>query len=87
MKTALEHIPSHQKFIMHVDEDVASVTYRMENNIMFLMHSEVPLAQRGQGIGTKLVEKTFDYIQKHQINAIAICSHIRWVKHFKHLSL
>ena len=61
---------------MTVNGQTAYVDYRMRDGRMHLIHSEVPYALRGQGIGKVLVEKTFDYIENQNIEAVAVCSFI-----------
>jgi len=64
---------------MNAENDIAFINYRMRDGFMLLTHSEVPYALRGLGIGKVLVEKTFEYIEEHNINAVAICSFIKIV--------
>jgi len=59
--------------------DIAVIDYRMRDDTMYLVHSEVPLKYRGQGIGRKLVVATKNYLDAHQIHAIPTCGYIRHV--------
>ena len=51
----------------------------MKNDIMYLVHSEVPYELRGQGIGKVLVEKTFEKLTKEGYRAKAVCSYVKAV--------
>ena len=75
----LIHLPDQQQFRLKVQGETCFVNYRMNNNLMYLTHSEVPHALRGQGAGKELVEKTFEFIEAHDIKAVAVCSYIRAV--------
>lgn len=55
------------------------VSYYMENNKYVLWHSEVPLSQRGKGIGRNLVTNTFRYLQENNLKAKITCSYINLV--------
>lgn len=46
--------------------------YVLRDGKMYLTHSEVPGELRGQGIGKRMLENTFEYIQEHNIKAVAI---------------
>ena len=80
MKTELAHDEDRRRFNLHVDGQVAFVSYHYEGDTMYLDHSEVPYHLRGQGIGKVLVEKTFEHIRSNNIKAVAVCSFIRLIK-------
>ncbi len=75
----IKHIPEQQRFEMEVEDRIAKVTYTKENDILYLVHSEVPYQLRGQGIGKILVEKTFQYMEENDLKGEAICSYIKKV--------
>jgi predicted GNAT family acetyltransferase len=65
---------------MYIEDNEAYVDYHFNGDTMYLTHSEVPYQMRGQGIGQKLVEKTFEYIAANNINAVAVCSYIKNIR-------
>ncbi len=73
------HDKKQQQFRLLLDSGVAFIDYKMGGDKMFLVHSEVPFHLRGKDIGKKLVEKTFEYIEQNNIQAVAICSFIKLV--------
>lgn len=75
----ITHIPELKTFTLRVDDDFAKIVYTIENNVLYLIHSEVPRNLRGKGIGKELVEKTFEYLHTHQIKAVAVCSFIKTI--------
>lgn len=74
------HNKSQSQFQMHIGKFIAVVNYKMKDGKMYLTHSEVPYHLRNQGYGQILLENIFAYIEKHQIEAIAVCTYIRYVK-------
>ena len=74
------HSPNKQLLTLALnDNDVAFIEYQLKNEVYYLTHSEVPTNLRGQGIGRKLVQKTFDYLKLNNLQAKAICTYIRKV--------
>ena len=70
------HDIENQQFTLNINGEIAKVEYTLRDNIMFLVHSEVPYNLRGQGIGMVLVEKTFEQLTKEGYKAVAVCSFI-----------
>ena len=73
----INHLPAKQQFTLDLGEKKALISYAKRNGKYFLEHSEVPFELRGQGVGNMLLEKTFEYIENHGIEAIAVCSFIK----------
>ena len=73
------HNQQKKQFQLQLDSGLAIVDYEMRDNVMYLIHSEVPYDLRGKSIGNTLVEKTFEYIEHHNIQAVAICRFIKLV--------
>jgi len=74
------HDKANHQFILHFEGGEAFVDYHLSDGTYYLTHAEVPASVRGKGIGKQLVEKTFDYIDQHQLKAKAICSYIRLIR-------
>ena len=75
--TDFVHDKANQQFRLSVDQHIALVDYVMNGDKLMLTHSEVPVALRGQGVGKVLVDKTFEYLRDHHLQAHAVCSYIR----------
>lgn len=71
------HDIENRQFTLNINGEIAKVEYTLRNNIMFLVHSEVPYILRGHGIGKVLVEKTFEQLTKEGYKASAVCSFIK----------
>jgi len=75
----IKHDKQQQQFTLDINGELAKVDYKIKENKMYLVHSEVPYNLRGQGIGKVLVEKTFEQLTKEGYKAAAICSYVKAV--------
>ena len=75
----IEHDKHHNRFTLNINGELAKVDYKIKNNKMYLVHSEVPYNLRGQGIGKTLVEKTFEKLTEEGYEAVAVCSYVKAV--------
>ena len=75
----LIHDEKASQFRLELEEGIAKVDYKIRNGLMYLIHSEVPYQFRGKGVGKVLVEKVFEYVEQHDIKAVAVCSYIKLV--------
>jgi len=75
----LVHERDQQRFVLDINGELALVEYQVKNDALYLIHSEVPYALRGRGIGKVLVEKTFEKLTEEGYKAVAICSYIKAV--------
>lgn len=74
------HDKVNSRFILPLENsDEAFIDYTLSEGVMHLVHSQVPIQLRGQGVGKELVEKTFEHIHIHGEKAKAICSYIRMI--------
>ncbi len=73
------HDEERKEFRMMVNNHVAKVEYIIKKKKLYLVHSQVHYSLRGRGAGRHLVEKTFEYIESHNLKAVAVCSFIKMV--------
>lgn len=64
------------RFEMNVDGQPAFIQYRLHNNTISLLHTEVPIALEGQGVGAAVVQKAFEYIQQNDLKMFPQCSFV-----------
>ena len=63
-----------KRFEMHVEGHIAFIEYILNvDNIMFLTHTEVPVALEGKGVGKNIVEKALNYIKDHNYTLAPLC--------------
>lgn len=63
-------------FEMAVQDDLAFISYRTNGDVISLMHTEVPEDLEGQGIGSALVEKTFQYLEANNLRMVPRCAFV-----------
>jgi predicted GNAT family acetyltransferase len=61
------------RFEMRVGENIAIIEYKELPGKIALLHTEVEPALEGKGVGTAIVEKTLDYIEKNKLKLIPLC--------------
>ena len=61
------------RFELDADGHVAFVTYRMGKNVITLVHTEVPKALSGKGIGSRLVRGTLDLVRAAGLKLVPVC--------------
>ncbi|NNC82554.1 MAG: N-acetyltransferase [Flavobacteriales bacterium] len=74
------HDEQAKRFILPVNGKQAFINYRVKEGVLHLTYAETPYELRGQGIGHELAEKTFQYLQDHNMKAVPICGFIRRVQ-------
>lgn len=76
----LVHDKNKQQYTLTINGEISKVVYELKNDKMYLVHSEVPVALRGKGIGQVLVEKTFKKLTEEGFKAVAVCSYVQAIK-------
>lgn len=73
MELDIKHIPEQNRFETTVDGFTAFVKYRVVNDGLDILHTIVPRAIEGQGIGAALVKESYDYAQNNNLKCLATC--------------
>jgi hypothetical protein len=55
------------------DGHIAYLSYEIEDGWMILLHTKVPDALGGRGIGGKLVVQAYDYAKEHSLQVQLVC--------------
>jgi predicted GNAT family acetyltransferase len=66
-----------RQFEMTVDGHVAFLRYAKSGNRIELIHTEVPPALGGRGVGGTLAKAALDYAQQAGLRVIATCPFVR----------
>lgn len=61
------------RFEMEVDGYVAFILYRMQGDVIELVHTEVPTELAGRGVGTRLVRAVLDNIRGRGAKLHPLC--------------
>jgi predicted GNAT family acetyltransferase len=59
------------------DGEFATLEYRWLRGSMVLMHTVVPVSQRGTGIGNALVKFVLDHARAHHLKIIVYCPFVK----------
>jgi predicted GNAT family acetyltransferase len=75
-------LPEQSRFELNVDGQVAELVYRVEGRNLVLIHTEVPEALGGRGIGGRLVQAAVDRAAADGLTIVARCPFARrWLEH------
>ena len=61
------------RFELERDGAVAYLEYSVTDKVLALIHTEVPEALRGQGIGSWLIEHALHWAREHHLKVDVIC--------------
>jgi len=72
--------PAQNRFELAVDGETALIAYRIEDGRIVLIHTEVPQALSGQGVGSRLAKGGFELIRASGRKAVVRCTFLRgWI--------
>ena len=66
-----------ERFEAPVAGDLAILTYGIEGEKLYLLHTEVPPAAEGQGVGGKLVSAALEFARGSQMKVVPFCPFAR----------
>lgn len=78
METTFEDIPLtnnelSRQFELIIDQVKAKIEYDLQKDRIFLLHTEVPQALAGRGVGNAIVEKALQYIDANNLKLVPLC--------------
>jgi uncharacterized protein len=77
MTMAVRENPALHRFEMDTQAGVAIVTYRRDGKVLKLVHTEVPPALRGKGIGSELAAGVLSLVGKNCDTVVPLCDFMR----------
>jgi uncharacterized protein len=70
-----------QRFAVSMDGTTARLEYKLHNGRLHLLHTEVPEAFRGRGVGGRLVEAALAKARAAHLTIVPWCPYARaWLK-------
>lgn len=73
----VQHEPARTRFAAEVDGGVAELGYESRGDAVAFVHTFVPEAARGQGVGEALVEAGFAWAQDEGLGVIPQCPYVQ----------
>ncbi|MGB5237288.1 MAG: GNAT family N-acetyltransferase [Flavobacteriaceae bacterium] len=65
---------SKKRFELHVGDHIAFMDYILnKKGVIYLTHTEVPVALEGQGVGSAIVSKVLEYIRQEELKMAPLC--------------
>lgn len=74
---AVRDNPTLHRFELDTEAGPAIVTYRREGGVLKLIHTEVPKALAGQGVGSKLAKGVLELIRAKGDTIVPLCEFMR----------
>jgi predicted GNAT family acetyltransferase len=68
---------AHDRLVWAQDGSEAELVYRRRGDRLFLIHTGVPDALAGHGIGSKLVQAAIDWAELDHLTVVPICAYAR----------
>jgi predicted GNAT family acetyltransferase len=63
-------------FELTVDGYRAFIDYKLRDDKIYLIHTEVPVELEGKGVASAIVEKAFNYIEEHGLKLVPLCVYV-----------
>lgn len=76
MTDTVQNNSAESRFELEADGKLAYVTYRRTDDVIALLHTQVPRELAGQGVGTKLGRGALDAIRADGLRVAPKCSFI-----------
>jgi predicted GNAT family acetyltransferase len=73
MDNSVTDNPAAHRFEMAIGDAIAAAYYRLEDDKVVLIHTEVPQELSGQGIGSRLADGVFRLIRASGRNVVVRC--------------
>ena len=70
--------PDRNRFELATAAGTAFANYRRDDLTVMIMHTEVPRALEGRGVGSQLVAGTLDLIRAEGRKVVPMCSFVRY---------
>jgi len=70
--------PDRNRFELATPAGTAFASYQRDDRTIMIMHTEVPRALEGQGVGSRLVAGTLDLIRSEGRKVVPMCSFVRY---------
>ena len=76
-RPAVVHDSDGERFIVTVDGETAELVYRKTGSQIVFMHTGVPAALEGRGIGSALAKTGLEYARAEGLEVVPLCPFVR----------
>jgi uncharacterized protein len=78
----VQHDPNRHRFFLEVSGRIAELVYRrIDDRTLDLLHTTVPDAAAGQGIGGRLAKAAFTWARENGVRLVPSCPFVRkWLE-------
>ena len=73
----VRHNADAHRFEADVDGGIARADYRLQGDVMRIVHTEVPYASEGRGFAAQVVRAALDYARQRGLRVMPLCSYVR----------
>ena len=73
--STIEHRPDQHRFEATLEAGRGEVAYRLDGDVMTILHTEVDPALEGQGVAGRLVQAALDHARANGLKVEPVCSY------------
>ncbi|MGY3607042.1 MULTISPECIES: GNAT family N-acetyltransferase [unclassified Bradyrhizobium] len=77
MNEAVVNNPGRKRYELAADGHIAATYYEKADGVITFIHTEVPPALGGKGIGSKLIRGALDQVRAEGLKVIAQCPFVK----------
>jgi uncharacterized protein len=74
--TEVRNNEGEHRFETEVNGEPAVLEYRIRDNALWLLHTEVPQVGQGSGVGAALVRAAFEHASAQEMRVVPMCSFV-----------
>lgn len=76
-RPAVVHDKDAHRFVVTENGDAAELAYRTAGNQIIFLHTGVPAALEGRGIGSALAKAGLEYARQQELEVVPLCPFVR----------
>lgn len=77
MTDAVRNNPAKKRYELDVEGHIAATYYELSNGVITFVHTEVPEALGGRGIGSQLIKGALDQVRAAGLKVVAQCPFVK----------
>ena len=73
--STIEHRPDQHRFVAALEGGRGEVTYRLDGDVMTILHTQVDPSLEGQGVAGRLVQAALDHARAQGLRVDPVCGY------------